>query len=57
MRALMLLVAVFWSCVFLRAAPMMATAKSPPAAYVAAILGVGAVVALCLSLIIIWLAA
>ena len=57
MRALMLLTAVFWSCVFLWAARMMAMAQSPPAAYAAAILGVGAVVALCLSLIIIWLAA
>lgn len=57
MRALMLLVTVFWSCVFLSAARMMAMARSPPAAYAAAILGVGAVVALCLSLIIIWLAA
>jgi len=57
MRLLMLLVTVFWSGVFLLAARMMAAAQSPPVAYVAAVLGVGAVSGLCLSLIIIWLAA
>ena len=36
---------------------MMAVAQSPPAAYAAAILGVAAVGALCLSLLIIWLTA
>jgi hypothetical protein len=57
MRSLMLLTTLFWACIFLLAARMMAIARSPPAAYAAAILGVGAVGALCLSLIIIWLTA
>ncbi|HUZ33106.1 MAG TPA: hypothetical protein VMV19_13535 [Xanthobacteraceae bacterium] len=57
MRTLMLLVAAFWGCVFLLAARLMAAARSPPAAYAAAILGVAAIGALCLSLLIIWLTA
>jgi hypothetical protein len=57
MRTLILLSAIFWGCVFLLAARMMAVAQSPPAAYAAAILGATAVGALCLSLLIIWLAA
>jgi phosphate/sulfate permease len=56
MRSLMLLTTLFWACVFLLAAWLMSAARSPPAAYAAAILGVGAVGGLCLSLIIIWLA-
>ncbi len=57
MRSLMLLTIIFWGCVFLLAARLMAMARSPPAAYAAASLGVAAVGALCLSLLIIWLAA
>lgn len=57
MRMLMLLTTIFCGCVFLLAARMMATAQSPPAAYAAAFLGVAAVGALCLSLLIIWLIA
>lgn len=57
MRSLMLLMPVLWACVFLLAGRVMALAQSPQAAYVAAILGVGAVGGFCLSLIIIWLSA
>jgi hypothetical protein len=57
MRSLLLLMPVLWACVFLLAGRLMATVQSPPAAYAAAILGVGAVGGFCLSLIIIWLSA
>jgi hypothetical protein len=57
MRSFMLLIATVSVCGLLVAARIMAVAKSPPAAYAAAILGVAAVGALCLSLLIIWLAA
>ena len=55
MRWLMLLTTFFWGCVLMLAARLMALAKSPPAAYGAAVLGVAALGALCLSLFIIWL--
>jgi hypothetical protein len=55
MRSLLLLVTIFWGCVFLLAARMLAVARSPPAAYAAAVLGVAAIGALCMSLLIIWL--
>ena len=57
MRTLMLLASVVWGCVFLLAAWLLAQARSPPAAYAAAILGAAAVGALCISLFIIWLTA
>lgn len=57
MRTLMMLVTIFWGGVFVLAARLLATAQSPPAAYAAAMLGAGAVGALCLSLLIIWLTA
>jgi hypothetical protein len=57
MHSLALIIPIVCICVFMLAARLLAAARSPPAAYAAAILGVGAVAALCLSLIIIWLAA
>jgi len=57
MRTSMLLAGGFWSCVLVLAARMLAVAKSPPAAYAAAMVGAAAVGALCLSLLIIWLTA
>jgi hypothetical protein len=57
MRMLMVPVTAFWVCVFLLAARLLGAARSPPAAYAAATLGVGAVGGLVVSLFIIWLAA
>lgn len=57
MRSLMLLMPVLWAFVFVLAGRVMATAQSPPAAYAAAMLGIGAVGGFCLSLIIIGLSA
>jgi hypothetical protein len=57
MRLLMLLATAFWGFVFLLAARLMALAQSPPAAYAAAALGIAAIGALCMSLLIIWLTA
>jgi len=57
MRTLMVLVTIFWAGVLLLAARAMATAQSPPAAYAAALVGAGAVGALGVSLLIIWLVA
>jgi hypothetical protein len=57
MQTLILLTTLFWGCLFMLAARMMAVAQSPPAAYAAAILGVAAVGGLGLSLFIICLVA
>jgi len=57
MPTLVLLTKMFWGCVFLLAARLMAAAQSPPAAYAAAVLGVAAIGALCVSIVIIWLTA
>lgn len=57
MPAQILLTTIFWSCIFVVAARMLAAAQSPPAAYAAALLGAVAVGGLGLSLIIICLVA
>jgi len=57
MQSLILLTTIFWGCIFLLAARMMAVAQSPPAAYAAAILGLAAVGGFCLSILIICLSA
>jgi hypothetical protein len=57
MQSLILLTTMFWGCLFVLAARMMAVAQSPPAAYAAALLGVVAIGGLGLSLLIICLAA
>ena len=57
MRWLMLFTSSFWACAFVLAVRMMVVARSPPTAYAAAVLGLGAVGGFCLSLIIIWLTA
>jgi len=52
MRWLLLLVAVVSVFVFAPAAWLMAAAQSPPAAYAAAIIGVAAIVAFCVWLLL-----
>lgn len=55
MRMSLVIVIVFWSCVFSLAVRLLATADSPPAAYASVLLAAGAAGALVLSLLIIWL--
>jgi hypothetical protein len=56
MRSLMLLATLFWLAVFVMAARVTGRAQSPVAAYAGAIASAAAVVALGLSLLVIWLA-
>ena len=57
MRLLALLAALMGLGGLVLAARMMSVAQSPPAAYAAAALGAVAACALCVSLLLIWLAA
>jgi hypothetical protein len=57
MQLTMSIIAGLSMVAILLAIRMLAAARSPPAAYAAAFLGVAAVGALCLSLLIIWLIA
>jgi hypothetical protein len=52
---LAMVVLIICGCGFLLAAALLALARSPPAAYLAAILGAAAVSGFCVTLFIIWL--
>jgi hypothetical protein len=55
MRSVMVVIALTGACGFVAAARMLAAAKSPPAAYAAATLGVVAAGMFCAPLFIIWI--